>query len=40
VVKINLPKNKAVVRRPDAARTGNPAARKRFNSTGNKPKRW
>jgi ATP-dependent RNA helicase RhlE len=39
VVKINLPKNKAVVKRPDAARSGNPVARKRF-STGNKPKRW
>jgi ATP-dependent RNA helicase RhlE len=39
MVKINLPKNKQVVRRPDAAvHTSNPVNKKRFNNS--KPKRW
>lgn len=38
LVKINLPKNKAVVKRPDAVHTSNPATKKRFNNK--KPKKW
>ncbi len=38
IVKINLPKNKQVVKRPDAIHTNNPAARKRFNKSATK--RW
>ncbi len=39
LVKINLPKNKQVVKRPDAVHSGNAANKKRFNKS-RPPKKW
>lgn len=38
IVHINLPKNKQVVKRPDAVNTANPNKKKRFHKNG--PKKW